>query len=173
MLPAPSGVLKSALLWEGRMHLESAGTPLAEKMAAPPRKSVEFRVYPSWYGWFGWQSDQRVTVKPEISADGSTWVYKGDWDAVDMVAVFVEPAEEAKFGVPQILAYGPEVWKRMDVEIEWGFKAGMQGADYDGHVEGFFGLAGQSRALAGRFGHRDRGPECLEITGRRRRPTRH
>jgi hypothetical protein len=120
--------------------------------AAPPPQGVELRVYPSWYGWFGWQSDERVTVKPEISADGSTWVYRGDWDAVDMVAVFVQPAESAKCGVPQILAYGPDVWKRMDIEIEWGFEAGKQKADYDGRVEGFFGLPGKVSPLPGDSG---------------------
>ena len=153
MLPPPGGVLKSALLWEGRMHLNRLELRWPKKdRPAPPLQSVELRVYPSWYGWFGWQSDQQVTVKPEISADGSTWVYRGDWSGVDMAAVFVQPGEEAKCGVPQILAYGPEVWKRMDVEIEWGFKAGMQKADYDGRVEGFFGLAGEAAALPGDSG---------------------
>ncbi len=153
MLPAASGVLKSALLWEGRMHLKRLELHWAKnERAALPPQSVELRVYPAWYGWFGWQSDQRVTVKPEISADGSTWVYQGDWDGVDMVAVFVQPAEEVNRGVPQILAYGPEVWKRMDVEIEWGFKAGMQAADYGGRVEGFFGLPGDVSPLPGDSG---------------------
>jgi hypothetical protein len=147
MLPAPSGVLASALLWEGRMRLNRL--VLHWSKGAPPQKSVELRVYPEWYGWFGWQSDQRVTTSPEVSKDGSTWVYRGDWDAVDMAAVFVQPAEEAKYGVPKILAYGPEVWKRMNVEIEWGFKAGTQAANYDGRVEGFFGLPGEAAPLAG------------------------
>ena len=148
MLPAPSGVLTSALLWEGRMHFNRLELHWPKK-TAPPRQSVELRVYPEWYGWFGWQSDQHVTIKPEVSQDGSTWVYKGNWDAVDMVAVFIQPAEEAKCGVPKILAYGPEFWKRMDVDIEWGFKAGTQAADYDGHVEGFFGLPGEIAPLPG------------------------
>jgi hypothetical protein len=153
MLLAPSGVLKSALLWEGRMHLNRLELHWPTKdRPAPPPQSVELRVYPSWYGWFGWQSDERVTVKPEVSKDGSTWVYKGDWNGVDMVAAFVQPAEEAKCGVPTIRAYGPEVWKRMDVEIEWGFKAGTQKADYDGRVEAFFGLPGQAAPLPGDSG---------------------
>jgi hypothetical protein len=150
MLPAASGILKSALLWEGRMHFNRLELHWPTKgQAAPLPQSVELRVYPSWYGWFGWQSDERVTVKPEISADGSTWVYKGDWTGVDMVAAFVQPADEAKCGVPQILAYGPEVWKRMDVEIEWGFKPGTQAANYDGRIEGFLGLPGQAAPLPG------------------------
>jgi hypothetical protein len=149
MLPPPSGVLESALLWEGRMHFNRLELHWPTNGQTPPLQSVELRVYPEWYGWFGWQSDERVTVKPEISKDGSTWVYKGDWDAVDMVAAFVERGEEAKCGVPQILAYGPEVWKRMDVEIEWGFKAGMQNADYDGRIEGFLGVPGDAATLPG------------------------
>ena len=148
LLPAADGVLKSALLWEGRMHLNRVELHWPKGEPAPPLQSVEVRVYPSPYGWFGWQSDQQVTVKPEISEDGSTWIYKGDWDGVDMVAVFVQPAEKPRL-VPQIRAYGPETWKRMDVEIEWGFKAGTQQADYDGRVEGFFGLAGDIAPLPG------------------------
>ena len=162
MLPPPSGILKSALLWEGRMHLNRL--EIHWPKTSPRRwQSVDFRVYPSWYGWFGWQSDQQVTVKPEISADGSTWVYKGDWDAVDMVAVFVQPGEEAKGGVPQILAYGPEVWKRMDVEIEWGFKAGIAGGRLRRPRRGILRSAGRSRGFAGRYEHDNRWPQRLEI----------
>jgi hypothetical protein len=160
LLPAPNGVLQSALLWEGRMQLNRVelhwpknGTP------PPPPQSVEVRVYPSLYGWFGWQWDQQVTVKPEISEDGLTWSYKGDWNEVDMVAVFVQPAGEAKkegakgqATVPQIRAYGPETWKPMDVEIEWGFKAGTQEADFGGQVEGFFGVGGKVAPLPGDTG---------------------
>ena len=40
----------------------------------------------------------------------------------------------------------------MDVEIEWGFKAGTQEADYDGRVEGFFGLPGDAAPLPGDSG---------------------
>jgi hypothetical protein len=79
MLPPPAGVLQSALLWEGRMQLNRLELQWPKDgPAAPLRESVEVRVYPSPFGWFGWQKDQQVTVKPEISADGLTWVYRGD-----------------------------------------------------------------------------------------------
>ena len=57
------------------------------KTAPKARQSVELRVYPTPYGWFGWQSDQRVTTAPEISVDGSTWTYTGDWDGVSDLGV--------------------------------------------------------------------------------------
>lgn len=153
LLPSPIGVMKSALLWEGQMHLNRLELhwPKNEQKVPSP-EAVEVRVYPSPYGWFGWQSDQQVTVLPEISADGLTWVYTGDWDGVNMVAVFVQAGGEAPCLIPQILAYGPERWKQMALEIEWGFQAGTQEANYDGRVEGFFGLLGPVVPLPGDSG---------------------
>jgi hypothetical protein len=158
MLPPPAGALQSALLWEGRMHLNRLEVQWPMNGgAAPAREKVEVRVYPSPYGWFGWQRDLQVTVAPEISADGFTWVYKGDWNDVDMVAVFVAPGmteagdagKEVKGPVPQVRAYGPEKWERMDLEIEWGFQRGTETADYGGRVEPFFGLVSQAAPLSG------------------------
>ena len=151
LLSAPSGTLQSALLWEGHMHLTRLELHWP-KTAPKARQSVELRVYPTPYGWFGWQSDQRVTTAPEISADGSTWTYTGDWDGVDMVAAFVQPTQGTPNAVPQIKAYGPETWKRIDLEIEWGFAQGTQTKAYDGRIEGFFGLVGQIAPLAGDSG---------------------
>jgi hypothetical protein len=188
LLPRPSGVLQSALLWEGRVQLNRVELhwPRNEP-GPPPLENVEVRVYPSPFGWFGWQGDRRVTVKPKISPDGLTWVYQGTqagesiptegyppakgvglaWgtaesgqnsNEVGMVAVFVQPCgkaknedkkEQAKCAVPQIRAYGPEKWNRMDLEIEWGFKEGTQKADFDGRVEGFFSFVGNVTPLPG------------------------
>src|ERR1022692_3947931 len=118
MLPAPAGVLQSALLWEGRMRLNRLELQWPANEAAPPSlESVEVRVYPSPYGWFGWQRDQQVTVPPEISSDGLTWVYNGDWNDVDMVAVFITSGGNSKKeddkgqlnpAAPQIRTYGPD-----------------------------------------------------------------
>lgn len=153
LLPAPTGVLKSALLWEGRMHLNRMEIQWPKgDGSAPPPSNVEVRIYPSPYGWFGWQSDLQVKTAPQISADGSTWVYKGDWNDVDMVAIFVRAAADKPGPVPRIRAYGPETWKRMDLEIEWGFQAGTQKKEYDGRVEGFFGVAEKIAPLAGDSG---------------------
>jgi hypothetical protein len=190
MLPAPSGVLQSALLWEGRVQLNRVELDWPkEGPAPPPPESVEVRVYPAPFGWFGWQADEQVTVSPKISQDGLTWVYQatelGDripttkfpspnvgisWggtgatagfvnsNEMDMVAVFIEPRskaskegakEQTECAVPQIRAYGPEKWKRMDVEIEWGFKEGTETADFDGRIDGFFGHVAGAAPLAG------------------------
>jgi len=149
-LPSPpAGALRSALLWEGRMRLNRIEIEWPADQPAPPVQDVEVRVYPSPYGWFGWQSDLRANAVPEIAAGGSIWAYKGDWDGVDMVAVFVQPADKNAAPVPRIRAYGPESWKRADVDIEWGFREGTRTTDYSGRVEGYFGLIGALSPLAG------------------------
>ena len=158
MLPPPDGVLQSALLWEGRMQLDRLELQWP-KNGAPPQASVEVRVYPSPFGWFGWQRDQQVTGTPDISADGSTWVYRGDWSGVDMVAVFAK-ASEKRIAVPQIRAYGPERWRRMEIEIEWGFQPATEKAQYDGRVEGFFGLVDKVAPLPGDAGTTMEGPHA-------------
>lgn len=162
MLPPPDGVLQSALLWEGRMQLDRLELHWPKNGPAAARERVEVRVYPSPFGWFGWQRDQRVTVNPEISADGLTWVYRGDWNGVDMVAVFVQPGrgDKQEHAVPQIRAYGPDHWERMDVEIEWGFRPGTEHAEFDGRVEGFFGLVGQAAPLTADAGTTMTGPSA-------------
>jgi hypothetical protein len=97
---------------------------------------VEVRVYPTAFGWFGWCNDE-ILGQPEISADRRTWTYnhvgveqiptvvgrrhrKGS--ATEMVAVFYEGAKG--HAVPNIEVTSPNVgaWKRMDVEVEWGFQ---------------------------------------------------
>jgi hypothetical protein len=120
---------------------------------------VEVRVYPTSYGWFGWTVD-KILGKPEVSADGRTWTYKsqpGKMDfcysvqvdaATEMVAVF---CEEAKSAVPAIRMISPKlgVWKRMDVEIEWGFLPGTEKKDFDGRVESAVGVIGSVAPLEG------------------------
>ena len=208
--PAPRGVLQSALLWEGRVLINRLELQWPKEGPKPPSpENVEVRVYPSPFGWFGWQADRPVTAKPQISQDGLTWVYQAPeagklipteenllpknigiaWgggelgrnpDEVDMVAVFIRPPGDVKkddkkepvqYAVPQIRAYGPENWKRMDVELEWGFKEGTQKADFSGRVEGFFGRVGNAAPLAGDTGTTIAGPNAWksQATGEGRR----
>jgi hypothetical protein len=157
--PAPKGRLLAGLLWTGRLaeYLLQLHWPAGAQV--PPPEAVEVRVYPTSYGWFGWTVD-KILGKPEVSADGRTWTYKsqpGKMDfcysvqvdaATEMVAVF---CEEAKSAVPAIRMISPKlgVWKRMDVEIEWGFLPGTEKKDFDGRVESAVGVIGSVAPLEG------------------------
>jgi hypothetical protein len=134
--PTPKGRLLAGLLWTGRLAEYRVELHWPAGARAPSPEAVEVRVYPTSYGWFGWTVD-KILGKPEVSADGRTWTYKsqpGKMDfcysvqvdaATEMVAVF---CAEEKSAVPAIRMISPKlgVWKRVDVEIEWGFLPGTE-----------------------------------------------
>ena len=61
----------------------------------------------------------------------------------------------ADYDVPTVRALTPATWKKMDIEIEWGFDSATAGKDYSGRIETYDGR------VAG-----------LHPLGRRRRPRR-
>jgi hypothetical protein len=168
LLPKPKGALLTGLLWTGGVadcRVELSWPADAGPIPAP--EAVEVRVYPTSWGWFGWTVD-RVLSNPEISANGRTWTYKIEPGlqmdyaysrhvdaATEMVAVFCESSPcPATSAIPEIHVTSPRLghWKRMDVEIEWGFQPGMEKAEFDGKLETRVALTGPAAALAGDTG---------------------
>jgi len=164
--PPPKGRLQAGLLWTGgvtKYQVELHWPAGARETPSP--ETVEVRVYPTSYGWFGWTVD-KVLGHPEVSKDRRTWTYnsdpgaKMDWAynarvdaATEMVAVFYEDGKTpggVKSAVPSIRVIGPSVgeWKRIDLEIEWGFQAGTKKADFDGRLESHVAVVGSVSPLA-------------------------
>ena len=167
LLPQPKGKLLAGLLWIGKLaeYQVEVQWP-SDTPEIPSPEAVEVRVYPTSYGWFGWTVD-KILSRPEVSSDRRTWIYKsvpgGKMDfaysvqvdaATEMVAVFggdERTPGRAKSVVPRIRVLAPAlgVWKRMDVEIEWGFQAGTEKENFDGRLECSVGFLGQLTPLAG------------------------
>lgn len=166
--PKPAAPLQAGLLWTGGIvdcRVELIWPVDAAAIPAP--ENVEVRVYPTAWGWFGWTVD-RILSAPEVSADGRSWTYKIEPGlkmdyaynrqvdaATEMVAVFYEGAPEGiKTVIPNIRVYGSNVgaWKRMDVEIEWGFQEGRVSLAFDGRLETQVAVAGPLKALPGDTG---------------------
>ena len=166
LLPPPKGRLQAGLLWTGGLaeyQVELHWPAGVQEIPSP--EAVEVRVYPTSFGWFGWTVD-KILSKPEVSADRRTWTYKSDPAAkmdsaysvrvdaaTEMVAVFCEDGKTpggVKPAVPSIRVIGPSVgaWKRMDVEIEWGFQAGTEKTDFDGRLESHVAMVGPVSPLA-------------------------
>ena len=170
MTPPPKGVLHAGLLWETHvlwnrieLHWPKGKGPV------PNPEAVEVRFHPNAM-WFGVEWD-RVAGKPEVSADGLTWTYsiktavvpdnikamgstfrRTGGLAAGMVVVYVDPQGApagGRYAVPDIRVLGLKDWKRMDLEIEWGFQAGTDKSDYSGRIEGYLGIAGNVSPLAG------------------------
>jgi hypothetical protein len=165
MTPPPKGVLHAGLLWEthvlwNRIELHWP----KDKGPVPNPDAVEVRFHPN-AAWFGVEWD-RVAGKPEVSADGLIWTYSVKTAVVPkdlrsrgpgllpagMVVVYVDPQgapASGRYAVPEIRVVGLKDWKRMDIEIEWGFQAGTEKSDYSGRIEGYLGIGGNVAPLAG------------------------
>ena len=158
--PPPKGRLRAGLLWTGgltKYQVELHWPASVQEVPSP--EAVEVRVYPTSFGWFGWTVD-KVLGNPVVSADGRTWTYqigppeKMDSSysarvdaATEMVAVFCEEGKtpaNVKAAVPTIRVTGPSIgaWKRIDVEIEWGFQAGTENTGFDGRLESYVAMIG-------------------------------
>jgi hypothetical protein len=168
MIPTPPGTLQAGLLWESPVLWQKIVLQWPkDKGSIPSPEAVEVRFYPTAGGcWFAMCWD-RLAGKPEVSADGLTWTYSAKTAVVpdglkatafntDLVTVFFDPAKGAagaKQAVPSIEVYGePSKWKRLDLEIEWGFQPGTEKLDYDGRIEGYFGIPGRFAPLNGDVG---------------------
>jgi len=164
--PAPKGRLQAGLLWTGGLtqYRVELRWP-AEDQDIPSPDTVEVRVYPTSFGWFGWTVDT-VLSNPVISADRRRWAYTNEPGAkmdsaynarveaaTETVAVFyadtTSPAGSPRT-VPSIHVTGPSVgeWKRMDLEVEWGFQPGTERRDLDGRLESHVALLGSVSPLA-------------------------
>ena len=149
----------------------------ADGRPIPPAEAVEVRIYSGHHWWWGLQADwilaapqvsadrRTWTYAAEFAASNPAegraalnWNWSGEWWRpgekgvlrTDLVSVFVDPKtgpEGKAWAVPTMQVFGPLTWKRMDVEIEWGFQPGDAQKDFSGRIEGYFGQAGQVAAV--------------------------
>jgi len=164
--PRPKGRLRAGLLWTGGVgdyQVELHWPAGAHEIPSPD--AVEVRAYPTSFGWFGWTVD-KILSHPKVSEDRRTWTYKSDPTAkmdssynlrvdaaTEMIAVFCEEGKKqagVKPAVPDIRVICPKMgaWKRMDLEIEWGFQPSTEKTDFDGRVESQMAMVGRVSPLA-------------------------
>ncbi len=84
----------------------------------------------------------REAGRPEVSADGQTYVYGIPSDTWGVVVAVRGQKDASAYAVPTIRAFVPDVWKKMDVEIEWGFDEKRAGLEYGPPTRNAFSGAG-------------------------------
>lgn len=144
----PEGKLLLGALWVGGLSDFRAELRWPDGAAIPSPDSIDVRIYPTSYGWFGW-TVERLLGKPAISTDGRTWTYKSDPSermdaeysmqvpaATEVIAVY---CKDDCATVPDMRITGPEVgsWSRMDVEMEWGFEPGTEKKSFTAEAQPF------------------------------------
>ena len=104
--------------------------------------------------------------KPQVSADGRTYVYTIPVDTWGVVAAVRGDKDASALAVPAVRALVPDVWKQMDLAIEWGFEASTAPLAYDGRIEAYDGIVGGVRPLAGDAGTAMTGPQAWRSAGK-------
>jgi len=98
--------------------------------------------------------------KPEVSADGRTYAYTIPVDTWGVVAAVRGEKEASASAVPAVRALVPDVWKKMDLQIEWGFDDATASLPYDGRIGAYNGIVAEVRPLSGDAGTAMTGPNA-------------
>jgi hypothetical protein len=100
----------------------------------------------------------REAGRPEVSADRRTYTFAIPTDTFGVVVSVRGEAGASAYEVPVLRAFVQDVWKRMDLEIEWGFDRTTGAADYSGRIEAYDGVVDNVRPLASDSGTTMVGP---------------
>ena len=92
------------------------------------------------------------TVTPIVSGDGLTYVYTLDTPTCGIIISTGNGRPAADYDVPRVRTLVADVWKKMEVEIEWGFDEGGSARDYSGRLETYDGMIAGLRTLDGNDG---------------------
>jgi hypothetical protein len=150
--PAVKQVLR-ALLWEEIRPLKSLELtwgPDVRRRPAPENLAITtLDQQGSASSWWNNLSAQQQMVKPLVSGDGRTFTYNLAKDTCGVVVSVRGERTAADFEVPAVRALLADVWKRMDIEIEWAYEPSTAEKDYGGRIEAYDGRLGRLAPLDG------------------------
>jgi hypothetical protein len=149
--PAVKQVM-AALLWEEIRpvkKIELTWPADAQRMPTPEDLTITtLNAKGEASSWWNNLDPVGLSVKPHISKDGRTWTYN-EVNPTCGIAISVGDASNiSKFDIPIVRALVAEVWKKMEVEIEWGFDKTTAGKDYSGRIEAYDGVVAGLSPLA-------------------------
>lgn len=141
------------LLWEEIRpvrRLELTWSPNAKRRPAPEELAVStLNNQGSASSWWNNLASVQQTTKPTVSSDGRTYVYAMEQDTCGIVVSVVGDKNASEYDVPAVRVLVAETWKKMDIEIEWGFDRTTSGKDYCGRIESYDGVVAGLRPLDG------------------------
>ena len=143
----------TGLLWEEIrpiQTLELTWASSARRQPSPDRVSINALMNQgassSWWNNLG---SVALNCKPSISNGGRTYTYAIGLNTCGLVATISGANNASKFDVPQVRVLGPDTWKSMDIEIEWGYDSARSDRDFSGHIEAYDGRIGNVQPLDG------------------------
>ena len=105
------------------------------------------------------------SVKATLSNDGRTYLYELPTETCGLVVSVAGARSASDYEVPAVKVLGADLWKKMDLEIEWGFDPATLDQDYSGRIEAYDGQVGELRPLDGDVGTTATGSSSWRSTG--------
>jgi len=87
--------------------------------------------------------------KPALANDGKTYVYDLNANLCGIVISVGGAKRAADCALPAVRVLVADTWKKMEVELEWGFDKTNAARDYGGRIETYDGMVAGLRPLKG------------------------
>ena len=97
--------------------------------------------------WWNNLDAARKAVTPVVSGDGMTYAYCLQSPTCGIVIGVDGAGSAGDYAVPAVRVLVAETWKKMEVEIEWGFGTSTAAKDYNGRIETYDGRLDGLRPL--------------------------
>ena len=137
-------VRRVELVWTG----DSQRRPKPEEIAVTYFDAEAKGTIPTWWN----TAVTREADKPVVSADGQTYTFAIPGDTIGVVVSVRGQQDANAYEVPTMRAFTSDRWKKMDLEIEWGFDKTTAAADFSGRIEAYDGVLASVQPLAGDAG---------------------
>jgi len=167
LAPAVKGVLCAQLWEEVRRVRKVEVTWTDDRHPAAGELTLMYADGDQW-----WSTGTKKANRTESSPDGRKHVFTVPKDTFGLVLCVRgpqgRPKDASAYSVPQVQAFGPDVWKKTDLEIEWGFGSNTSALNYDGRIEVYDGVLSDVQALAGDNGTVTVGPREWQSSAAKR-----
>lgn len=167
--PAIKSVL-CALLWEEIRPLRQVELtwPTAAKARPTPDALVITTLDNQGTASSWWNNLQAVRkeVPINVSADGRTYRFDLAVDTCGLVISVLGSKTAADYAVPTVCARVADSWKKMNLEIEWGYDQKTATKNYSGRIESYDGILSGLTPLEGDAGTTTTGPASWHSTGK-------
>ena len=151
-----------ALLWEEIRPILRLELTWAANDQPRPRPADIFITKLNQQGsassWWNNLAPAAQVLEPIVSADGNTLAYDLQTESCGLVIRVGGARTAAEYAVPSIRVLTTETWKKMDIEIEWGFVKSDDEKDFSGRAEAYDGMLAGLAPIDGDAGTRVTAP---------------
>lgn len=134
-------VRRVVLVWSS----EAQRRPTADDVVVTFFDAEAKGTIPTWWN----ETVLREAGKPEVSDNGRTFTFAIPSDTFGLVVSVRGRQDASAFEVPAVQVFTPDRWKRVDLEIEWGFDKSTAALDYGGRIEAYDGIVDHVEPLTG------------------------